>query len=393
MVILTSTRDLKIDATNHLIEMSLQEYANIAGNILKNNTLQRKRVASSNKLYSLLKSDILSGCVIPPIVLGFFAEADNNSSSESADLSDDDKKQKFINKIQSDDVKLLILDGLQRTYTILDLLRETPEGQQKEKVLKLALRIELYSGISKVGVLYRMLTLNTGQTPMSMRQQIEMLYSEYKNGVPNLTFFSEADNRKVIQTNEYRFSDVLDQYLSYITGDYVPIDREDILDFVKNLEALTSDDKKKDIFSELIQAYHCLREKFRKISNGWVNTEDIDNNTRLPFISKDDQLFSKVQVMAGFGAAISFLQKEKLITGLANLDQLTEQIALTDSVEFFERLNKNLEHIKNNAKKIGNDQRMFFYYLIRNVYSNASDSFLDLDKSIVIAMKNYQNNI
>jgi hypothetical protein len=39
-----------------------------------------------------------------------------------------------------------------------------------------------------------MLTLNTGQTPMSLRQQIEMLYFDYLDnaGLPNVKFVREG---------------------------------------------------------------------------------------------------------------------------------------------------------------------------------------------------------
>lgn len=36
--------------------------------------------------------------------------------------------------------------------------------------------VEIYFKINRFGNLYRMLTLNTGQTPMSLRHQIEILY-------------------------------------------------------------------------------------------------------------------------------------------------------------------------------------------------------------------------
>ena len=78
---------------------------------------------------------------------------------------------------------LIILDGLQRTYTILELIEElkSEEDNQEElsKVLSNSIRIEVFLGINKIGILYRMLTLNTGQTPMSIRHQIEILYSDY----------------------------------------------------------------------------------------------------------------------------------------------------------------------------------------------------------------------
>lgn len=66
------------------------------------------------------------------------------------------------------------------------------------------LRLEVYVNINKFGVLYRMLTLNTGQTPMSVRHQIEMLYSDMLdkeiNGVKLIT---EVEGAAYADKNEF----------------------------------------------------------------------------------------------------------------------------------------------------------------------------------------------
>lgn len=95
-----------------------------------------------------------------------------------------------------------------------------------------------------------MLTLNTGQAPMSTRQQVEMLYSDYKNGVDGLTFIAESENKMPASGDkEFRFNDILDCFLSYITGSYLPVDNEDLVSIIKNLETLTKEDKQKGCFA------------------------------------------------------------------------------------------------------------------------------------------------
>lgn len=77
----------------------------------------------------------------------------------------------------------MLLDGLQRTYTLIDADTEMEKksAEEYQKFLKNKLRLEIYVEINKFGILYRMLTLNTGQTPMSARHQLEMLYSDMLN--------------------------------------------------------------------------------------------------------------------------------------------------------------------------------------------------------------------
>lgn len=388
MKLLTTTIDEKITAENHLLEMTIGEYSAIAKNILHNNDLQRKRVKTSNRSYSLLKDDIKIGCVIPPIVLAIFPEEKIIQGSVEIITSEN-----IVEKISSNESKLLILDGLQRTYTIFDLLSEESENKVLlEKITNLPVRIEVYSGISKVGVLYRMLTLNTGQTPMSTRHQVEMLYSDYKDGVDGLTFISEADNKVASGSKEYKFSDILDCFLSYITGDYLSIDREDLVSIIKNLETLTKEDKNKDVFKLLINSYNLFREKVNSISPDWQYDSEGKDLMKKAFSITVDQLFSKVQVMAGFGAALSFLIENELIKNLENVGEEINKINSNDISESLNGLIKYLDEIQVNAKKIGNEQRMYFYYFFRSILNVANEGHLDFEKSINQAYKFYKAN-
>lgn len=389
MKLLTTSIDEKITAENHLLEMSIGEYSLIAVNILHNNGLQRRRVKTANRSYSLLKDDIKVGCVIPPLVLAIFPAGKEDIEKVN--------KGNVVDKMSSEDNNLLILDGLQRTYTILDLISEientkpTPDAALIDKVKSLPLRIEVYTGISKVGVLYRMLTLNTGQNPMTTRHQVEMIYSDYKSGFDDLTFITEADNKVPSGDDEFRFSDILDGFLSYVTGDYLPIDREDLVAIIKNLEALTKEDKQQDLFKLLINTYNSFRKKVNEISDNWVFDEDSSLNKKA-FARNVNELFSKVQVLSGFGAALSFLIERKLI---ADLEEVRSEINDLKNNNVQESLNKIIEHldfIQVHAKKIGNEQRMYFYFLIRSIFNKNNDGHLDLEKSVEQAYTFYLSN-
>ena len=384
MKILTSTPDAKISATNHLLEISIGEYAEIAKDILENNELQRKRVKTANRSYSLLKEDIKVGCVIPPIVLAIFPNVDNEISFDAGNLLD---------KIATAGKDLLILDGLQRTYTILDLLNEIKENQDLlAKVTSLPLRVEVYTGISKVGVLYRMLTLNTGQSPMSTRHQVEILYSDYKEGFDNLVFITEAQNRVPSGDNEFRFNDILDGFISYLTGDYLPLDREDLVNIIKNLETLTKDDKSKDLFKQLITTYNKLRLRLNNLAGNW-EYEDIGDIKRRAFGKNVNELFSKVQTIAGFGAAVSFIIESGLSTDIDSISNLIDQIESESIGDSLNQMVKHIDEIQINAKKIGNEQRMYFYYFFRSLFNESNEGFKNLDISVQQANKFYKANM
>lgn len=385
MKLLSTFDDKKISAQNHLIEMTLGEYADFAKDIIYNNDLQRKRVKTSNKSYSLLKDDIKVGCVIPAIVLATFP----TEKSTAPQLNESN----ILDSIKSQGKDLIILDGLQRTYTILDLLDEVSKDSTLLKSIRdLKLKIEIYTGISKVGVLYRMLTLNTGQTPMSTRHQVEILYSDYKMGFDGLTFISEAEGKVPSGDSEYKFSDILDCFLSYITGNYLPIDSQDLVEIIKNLETLSKDDKKKDLFKELITTYNLFRLKTNQISANWNYDEEGKDLRKKPFVKTVNELFSKVQLLAGFGAASSFLIENGLIKDLSDLRERINKLDETDVSEVLNQIIKNLDEIQVNAKKIGNEQRMFFYYFVRSLFSEASEGYLNFEKSTQQAFKFYKAN-
>lgn len=384
MKLLTTTYDSKITAENHLLEISIGEYLTIAKDILTNNDLQRKRVKTANKTYSLLKDDIKEGCVIPPIVLAIFPNEKNNEIINSDNL---------ISKIKTHGKELLILDGLQRTYTILDLLSEISVNTELlEKVKAILLRVEVYTGISKIGVLYRMLTLNTGQTPMSTRHQVEILYSDYKSGFDDLVFITEAEEKAASGDNEFRFSDIIDGFISYITGDYLPFEREDLINTIKNLEALTKNDKQKDLFKQLIQAYNKLRLKIQQLSAGWAY-EEIGEIKRKPFAKNINELFAKVQTIAGFGAALNFVIENELAKDLGAIDTFINEISTENIENAMNQMIKHLDEIQTNAKKIGNEQRMYFYYFFRSLFNESNEGFKNINKSVFQANKFYKANM
>ncbi|HDL8193348.1 TPA: hypothetical protein PXQ58_002551, partial [Yersinia enterocolitica] len=204
-------RDERISADNFMVDIDIGTYLTVAEHILNNNEFQRKRVSSAKSVYSLLKKDIIRGCVIPPIVLATAADGSRTEDAISTNLS---------NFLSENKDTLLIIDGLQRTYSIIDLKNELERKGDTDTLNRLKnhrIRLELYSGINRLGILYRMLTLNTGQTPMSLRQQIEILYLNYSEAdIPGVDIVKESDNKTASAKNSYKFKDIVEGFNSYI---------------------------------------------------------------------------------------------------------------------------------------------------------------------------------
>lgn len=100
--------DYRINADNYSLNMTISEYYELVKDCLNDNEYQRKRVRNSSSIYNLLKQDIIKGCVMPPIVLALCKP-----------LSCEKDIMKAMHNARGN---LKILDGLQRSYTNLDLM-------------------------------------------------------------------------------------------------------------------------------------------------------------------------------------------------------------------------------------------------------------------------------
>ncbi|WP_152267099.1 hypothetical protein [Agriterribacter humi] len=392
--ILSRISDRKINALNVLIEIRIKDYLSIANQILTNNELQRKKVKSSKSVYSLLRNDLKSGCTIPPIFLAVRKEAVGSQ-----------KKLEEIEKITDKQIitlieqkKLLILDGLQRTYQIIELEQELKKGRDSEtlaKFLARPLRAEVFIGINKIGILYRMLTLNTGQTPMSVRHQIEILYQDYlgEHKIDGIEIIREVEGGKAIKLGKYKFSEVVDGFQSYLEKDELAIDRGSLLEDVKTLEKLSKVGQKKELFQSFVLSYHHFLSKIITLGKKWELEEDdaFFEAVPQPFALDVETLFLRSQVITGFGAAIGSLEDAEKLKDIDYLLTLIAKIKLGDTSEnTFEQLLTNLETIRKTSKKIGNSQRRYFYFFFKALFNDDGDAYLNVKKAIDKAFQNYK---
>ncbi|WP_198992935.1 hypothetical protein [Hymenobacter sp. BT559] len=353
--------------------------------ILDNNEFQRRRVKSSSTVYSLLKSDIRQGCVIPPIVLALSLDIDTHAMND----------EQLLKVIKDNIKKLIILDGLQRTYTIRDVANELLDSNNPNlnDIMSFPIRLEVYLGINKLGILYRMLTLNTGQSPMSIRHQIEILYSDYLvTGIEGIKLLKEVDDSAPKRLGEYKFKDVIDGFNSYLDRDYLSIDRMDILDNIKSLEKLSSENQHSDLFIDYVKSYNHFVIKVNELAESWeFDSERIDHSmTGQPFAKSVDKIFNKSQAMTGFGSAVGKLTDLKLISGFSEIEQLIAESLTGDISDSLDLIIVKLDNIRNIAKKIGNDQRLFFHFFFRELFDKKGDAYLKFELAISEAYRQYE---
>ncbi len=164
---------------------------------------EEQRKVQRKKFYERLKADILRGCVMPPITLAFVNPA------HASDL-DADNIQAFVEANISEGY---ILDGMQRLNTLRDASDEIGfnlDGSISVNVI-IAERYDL--------LLYRMITLNNGQKPMTARHQIEMLTKGVLNiDHPDMVIVSEKDTETTKPHGAFRKSDIAAAYTAFLTN-------------------------------------------------------------------------------------------------------------------------------------------------------------------------------
>ena len=162
-----------------------------------------QRKTQSKKFYARLRKDIVEGCIMPPITLAFVDESISSKTSE-AEVS------AFINKNIAEGY---ILDGMQRLNTLQDAA--TDRRFKRDRVLHINVIVaERYDLL-----LYRMITLNNGQKPMTARHQIEMLTKgavDISGLKMQIVTEKETDGTKI--HGAFKKSDIVEAYTAFLTG-------------------------------------------------------------------------------------------------------------------------------------------------------------------------------
>ncbi|MNB83028.1 hypothetical protein D3C76_341020 [compost metagenome] len=167
------------------------------------NRFSAQRKVQNPAFYDRLRNDILKGCLMPPITLALIEPQAINFDTVD-DASD------YANQSVG---RGYVLDGMQRLNTLNSI--KDHEDFPDEKSLYLSVVI---SG-NKDMLLYRMITLNNGQRPMTPRHQIEVLTEELFDFTGlEIDIQSEKDRGEKIKRGAFNLSDISKGYLAFFTN-------------------------------------------------------------------------------------------------------------------------------------------------------------------------------
>ncbi|WP_162803844.1 hypothetical protein [Pseudomonas fluorescens] len=166
--------------------------------------LDIQRNLQNPSFYSRLRNDLKIGCIIPPITIAFVIQ-------DGAQVVD----ETYINENISEG---FILDGIQRLSAIHRANNEL-EGEAQTAFHERILHLNIIVAPSMDRLLYRMITLNNGQKPMSPRHQIDIL-SETMFDFENLSLRNQSHKSKQVSSNKLSVhrSDIVKGYIAFLAN-------------------------------------------------------------------------------------------------------------------------------------------------------------------------------
>lgn len=209
--ILSVDSDDRLQASCALIKTTYRWFMQASSGAEENLQIQRKIIGGS-KPYATLRADLKRGCLLPPLVLAIKGVG---VPADAAQL--DALKLQLINVVPNN---VYIIDGLQRTNAIRQTAGEL-EGDELEVFLDRTLRVEAWLDIAFGALAYRMLLLNAGQKPMSIKHQVEILSMKLQEdlaSVPDIDIFSSISGRRRTQAGQFQLAKLSQAFQAWLQG-------------------------------------------------------------------------------------------------------------------------------------------------------------------------------
>lgn len=279
--VLGFTKDLRSDTYVVYAKAFIDDYLELVGDNFDDFEIQRKR--EKYKAYHRMKKDIIAGALLPPITL---AIKPKHVKKMIRIIEEDANFEKLENALcKSDQVN--ILDGLQRTYILKEIKSDGVVFKEKQSLL-----LEFWLEKEVKHLIYRLIVLNAGQKPMSMRHQVELLFATIKEKleeeIDDLEIYVEKENGRRNRPGKYAFVRLVNAYQAFITKT-TEIKKENVIAQQLAEESVLDSDEDsldKDFynFKEYLKIYVALdQEVFRiyskesAISSGmnWLSDENV----------------------------------------------------------------------------------------------------------------------
>jgi hypothetical protein len=267
----------------------------------------QRDVIKGTKPYKNLRADLQAGCILPTIVL---AVRDIDASvTRNYDLTDGFMKasREDLDKLEAaislaEPANVDIVDGLQRTNALRRTLEELVEEEHR-MFLGRSLRLEIWVNIAFFPLAYRMLLLNAGQRPMSMKHQIDILsggLAKDLQDLPGIEIFKQKDHRRRLRPGQFHLSTLAQAFQAWIQRS-PNVDRTNLV-----VETMAVDEALESLGFDLTSDDENQRDSFRQLVGWLLQLDQALGEDQLRFFGNDT-------VVLGFAAAIGFAHKNDLL--------------------------------------------------------------------------------
>lgn len=190
-----------------------------------NLTIQRGIIKDS-KAYKTLRADLRRGCILPPIVLAISNITPISRLTPEA-IKDLHQREAIIAELETQltdprPSDTYIIDGLQRTNALRQTLDEIGEVQQdRTRFLSRMIRVEIWLNIPFGAIAYRMLLLNAGQKPMSIKKQVEVLsmkLAEDLGSIDGIEILTSANAARRTKAGQFALSKLSQALQAWLQG-------------------------------------------------------------------------------------------------------------------------------------------------------------------------------
>jgi len=206
--VLGTAQDLRTSTPVIYAQCDIPNYISLVGDEFASFSIQRRREKFT--AYTRLKADIINGTLLPTITLALPIEI-SERAKQAVESGDHEKLKNLL----LESAPLNILDGLQRTFILKEILESGhafPPGQ--------LVHLEIRAEPDLDHLIYRIIVLNAGQKPMSMRHQIEILSLSLRatlmKEIKGLELVPEVDGGRRTRSRRFSLDKISSGYHAYL---------------------------------------------------------------------------------------------------------------------------------------------------------------------------------
>ena len=336
------------------------------------------KTRSANMIRKRLVEDLKAGAVIPPIVMGFALDA------ALKEVTPENAIQILNDHIS----EATVIDGMQRTEALKEAFDDNPMIRSN------SLRIDIWITRDAISLIYRMLVLNTGQTPWDVKRQLEVIHKplidECRNRIQGIVINVKNDNKRRTKAGEYQASSIVELFLAFSSRKELINTSDKLADDFTRLDVteMASIPENAHIFYECIKMLYLFDVALARYAGKPDDKVDGDK-----FYDGMD-IFTNMPAKIGFIVALA-----QLIMGRAGTERSKEikEAALEKISSKFNKILEKINGLSHDAlvdfisipvlneavrslsiKKIGNEQRKFFLAGFEAMFK-CEDDFQDMN--------------